>query len=226
MTELTPAASEPSAVLIVDDRAENILTLEAVLASPERRLFKASCGNDALAATLEHDFAVVLLDVQMPGMDGFELAELLRGSPRTRHIPIIFVTAISKEQRYVFRGYEAGAVDYLPKPIEPEVLKSKVRVFCELHRQRRLIEQQASAIERRNQQLARQLAEIKQLQGLLPICSHCKSIRGDDGYWQRLESYLSEHIDAQFSHGICPSCLEHLFPEVACDCDADDERAA
>ena len=127
-------------ILLVDDRPENLLSLEATLESPDLRIVRAESGNEALGQTLDHDFALILLDVQMPGMDGFETAELLRSRPRTRHIPIIFVTAISKEPQHVFRGYEAGAVDYLFKPIDPEVLRSKVRSFVAMHRQRRELE--------------------------------------------------------------------------------------
>ena len=123
-------------LLIVDDRPQNILALEKVLRPLPVNILSASCGNDALGQVLEHDFALVLMDVQMPDMDGFETAELMRSNDDTRHIPIIFVTAISKEERFVFKGYEAGAVDYLFKPIDPEILAGKVNIFLELHRRR------------------------------------------------------------------------------------------
>ena len=124
---------EKTDILIVDDRPENLLALENLLEGPGLNIVKAGSGNEALSLTFDHDFALVLLDVQMPVMDGFETAELLRSRQKTRHIPIIFVTAISKEERHVFRGYESGAVDYLFKPIDPQVLTSKVRIFVELH---------------------------------------------------------------------------------------------
>jgi PAS domain S-box-containing protein len=120
------------AVLLVDDRPENLLALRAVLEPLNCDTVEVTSGEDALKALLQRDFAVVLLDVQMPGMDGFETAELIKGRQRTRAVPIIFVTAISKEPQHVFRGYEAGAVDYLFKPYDPELLRSKVRVFLEL----------------------------------------------------------------------------------------------
>lgn len=133
--------SHKTEILIVDDRPENLLSMEALLENPEHSIVCARSGNEALGLTLDHDFALILLDVQMPDMDGFEIAELLRVRQKTRHIPIIFVTAISKEPHHVFRGYEKGAVDYLFKPIRPEILISKVRVFTELYRQRRALEQ-------------------------------------------------------------------------------------
>ena len=120
-----------AAVLLVDDRHENLLALEAVLEPMGCRLVSAGSGDDALRALLRDDFAVILLDVQMPGLDGFETAELIRTRERSRTVPIIFVTAISKEPHHVFRGYETGAVDYLFKPLDPVVLRSKVEVFVE-----------------------------------------------------------------------------------------------
>lgn len=123
-------------VLIVDDLPENLVALESLLEELGIDVVSANSGNEALRRILALDPALVLLDVQMPGMDGYETAELMRINPRTRNVPIIFVTANSNEQRHVFRGYEAGAVDYLPKPIEPLVLRSKVQIFCQLWRQR------------------------------------------------------------------------------------------
>ena len=127
-------------ILLVDDRPENLRALEALLADPDLDLVTALSGNEALRLSLKTDFALVLLDVQMPEMDGFETAEWLRSTPRTLHLPIIFVTAGMKEDHHLFKGYETGAVDYLLKPVEPSVLKSKVRVFCDLYRQRHEIE--------------------------------------------------------------------------------------
>ena len=128
-----------TAILLVDDREENLLALEAVLSPTGCRLVSARSGDDALRALLKDDFAVILLDVQMPGLDGFETAELIRARERSRAVPIIFVTAISKEQHHVFRGYEAGAVDYLFKPLDPVVLRSKVEVFVESYERGRAL---------------------------------------------------------------------------------------
>ena len=109
-------------LLLVDDVEENLVALEAILEPLGQRLVKARSGDEALRALLDREFACILLDVQMPGLDGFETAELIKQRERSRHIPIIFLTAISKEERHVFRGYTAGAVDYLFKPFDPEVL--------------------------------------------------------------------------------------------------------
>ena len=124
--------SDLPAVLLVDDRRENLIALQAVLEPLPCRLVSVSSGEEALKSLLQEEFAVVLLDVQMPGMDGFETAELIKRRERTRSVPIIFVTAINKERDHVFRGYSAGAVDYVFKPYDPNVLRSKVAVFLEL----------------------------------------------------------------------------------------------
>jgi signal transduction histidine kinase len=124
-------------VLAVDDVPQNLAAIEALLARPQLQVVKAASGREALEHLLEHEVAVALVDVQMPGMNGFELAELMRGAARTRTIPIIFMTAGSSDPGRTFQGYEAGAVDFLHKPLEPIVLKSKVDVFVELYRQRR-----------------------------------------------------------------------------------------
>jgi signal transduction histidine kinase len=131
--------SEPIKMLLVDDTAENLVALEALLRRDGVQPISARSGAEALELLLIHEFAVALLDVQMPDMDGFELAELMRGAERTKHVPIIFVTAGSRDPERVFKGYETGAVDFLFKPIDPMILKSKVDVFLQLAEQRRQI---------------------------------------------------------------------------------------
>lgn len=153
-------------ILLVDDRPENLLSLEALLSGEEGyALVRATSGNEALLLTLRQDFALVLLDVQMPHMDGFETAELMRVNPKTRNIPIIFVTAGMKELKFQFKGYDTGAVDYLAKPIEPVILKSKVRIFAELYQQRREIEQHKNnleeLVEKRTAELRQSTAELR-----------------------------------------------------------------
>lgn len=153
-------------ILLVDDRPENLIALESLLDDPERNLVKAQSGNEALQCVLEYDFALVLLDVQMPDMDGFETAELMRANSDTARVPIIFVTAINREQRHVFKGYESGAVDYITKPIEPLILQSKVRVFCDLYVQRKELEESREALAALNRELGeknRQLEEELEL---------------------------------------------------------------
>jgi two-component system sensor histidine kinase/response regulator len=128
--------------LLVDDLEDNLLALAALLQSEDVDVFAARSGPEALELLLVHDFALAFLDVQMPEMDGFQLAELMRGSERTRQVPIIFVTAGAREAQRVFKGYESGAVDFIYKPIEPLILKNKADVFFQLYRQRQQLAQQ------------------------------------------------------------------------------------
>lgn len=134
--------------LLVDDLEENLISLEALLRREGLKLLKARSGDQALELLLDHDVALALIDVQMPGLNGFELAELMRGNERTRRVPIIFVTAgNTTDSRWRFQGYEAGAVDFIQKPIEPDVLRSKAEVFFELYRQRQQIASQRDELQ-------------------------------------------------------------------------------
>jgi PAS domain S-box-containing protein len=136
----------PVEILIVDDRPENLLALEAILEPLGQTLVRAHSGDEALRLLLTHDFAMILLDVQMPGIDGFETARLIKARERTRYIPIIFLTAISKDEEYVFEGYSVGAVDYMTKPFQPDILRSKVSVFVDLYQKQRQLASQADVI--------------------------------------------------------------------------------
>ena len=155
-------------ILLVDDKKENLLALEAILEIPGLNIFTALSGNSALGLMLEHDFAVVILDVRMPGMDGFEVAELMRKSEKTKFIPIIFVTAFSKDESYIFKGYEIGAVDYLFKPLDPVILRSKVNIFLELDRNKKELEQSKRKIEKQNERLK----ELSITDGLTGLYNH------------------------------------------------------
>ena len=141
MTEQQTRTADAVLILAVDDIAENLDVLDAVLGA-KVQVLRASNGPEALELLLVHEVALALVDVHMPGMDGFELAELMRGSSRTRHVPIIFLTAAQPERPKVFRGYEAGAVDFLFKPLDPRLLETKVNVFMELFKQRRQLAEQ------------------------------------------------------------------------------------
>jgi signal transduction histidine kinase len=152
---------EPVHFLLVDDLDENLLALEALLRREGLVLLKARSGTEALEHLLQRDVALALVDVQMPGMDGFELAELMRGTERTRRVPIIFVTAGASDSGRRFRGYETGAVDFLNKPIEPDVLKSKADVFYELYRQRQEVARQRDELAAAMRENARLLEQAQ-----------------------------------------------------------------
>ena len=127
-------------ILIVDDRTENLISLATIIDSPELNIIKALSGNEALAIMLEHEISLVLLDVNMPGMDGFETAELMRGSERTKSIPIIFITATYRQPKQIFRGYETGAVDYLYKPLDRKILQNKIRAYIDFFKQKHALQ--------------------------------------------------------------------------------------
>lgn len=133
-------------VLVVDDIENNLLAMEALLARPGMRILKAASGDEALEMLLVEEVALILVDVQMPGMSGYEFAELVRGNPHTRAIPLIFMTAAVGEQQKSFRGYQAGAVDFLQKPVDPDVLRSKVGVFADLFAQKKQLSNQLDAL--------------------------------------------------------------------------------
>jgi len=154
---LTPQAQKVK-ILLVDDRHANLVSLEAILEALGQDLVKAKSGADALRHLLKDDFAVILMDVRMPGMDGLETASLIRERERSRHTPILFVTA-HKDDEHLFRGYDAGAVDFLCKPINPEVLRSKVSVFVELSRKSELLKQHMGILESRNAELEKLIHE-------------------------------------------------------------------
>ncbi|MGL4271357.1 MAG: hybrid sensor histidine kinase/response regulator, partial [Pseudomonas paracarnis] len=135
-------------LLIVDDLPENLLALEALIKREDRQVFKALSADEALSLLLEHEFAMAILDVQMPGMNGFELAELMRGTEKTKNIPIVFVSAAGRELNYAFKGYESGAVDFLHKPLDIHAVKSKVNVFVDLYRQSKAMKLQVEELER------------------------------------------------------------------------------
>lgn len=142
-------------ILLVDDRAENITALEAILGSLNQVLVPARSGDAALKALLSDEFAVILLDVLMPGMDGFETAAHIKQRPKTRDVPIVFLTAMNAEPDYAFRSYSAGAVDYIAKPFDPWVLRAKVSVFVDLYLKNRQLREQAALL---RAQLASSLA--------------------------------------------------------------------
>jgi len=216
-------------ILIVDDRPENLLTLESLLDEPDIEIIRAMSGDEALAHTLDHDFALVLLDVQMPGMDGYEVAQLMRGNKRTRTVPIIFVTAELGNMQFIFKGYELGAVDYLFKPLDPKVFQSKVGVFIELFRQKEALRLKTIELDMKLvelEELQQQLEETNEQLLLLSITDGLTGLLNKrqfdvifDGEWKRAhrtQSPLSliildiDHFKAYndtYGHAIGDDCL-------------------
>jgi DNA-binding response OmpR family regulator len=194
------------ALVADDDR----VTVALLTASLRRWNLPAVIASDGAAAwevlTSVDPPALAIVDWMMPRLDGVELCRRVRQSPMLSHIYLVLLTARSSRADLV-EGLEAGADDYLVKPFDAQELRARVNVGIRIVRlQQQLTEQIAT--------LRETLANVKQLKGLLPICSYCKRIRKDEDYWQQLEGYISEHSDAQFSHGICPGCFELVLGEL------------
>jgi PAS domain S-box-containing protein len=182
-------------LLIVDDRPDNLLAIEAIL-GPQYRFVRATSGPDALLRILEREFAVILIDVLMPGMDGFEVAQLVKRRERSSHIPIIFLSAEAADLSFIYRGYSVGAVDYLAKPLDPDVLRAKVAIFAELYRQGRRIREQADALRIANEQRYRNLAEA------IPEIVWTASADGEVTYFNtRWYEYTGQDADHARGHG-------------------------
>ncbi len=193
-TETQPPSDDSIArILIVDDLPENLLALNALIRREGRTIFQSSRGEDALELLLEHEFALAILDVQMPGMSGFELAQIMRSTEKTRNIPIIFVTAAGKESNYAFQGYETGAVDFLYKPLDMDAVRGKVNVFVELHHQRQEVRRQVQALEK--SRLAQQalLLELQTSQAELQA-----SIRMRDDFMSMVAHELRTPLNTLF----------------------------
>ncbi|MGG2459088.1 response regulator [Streptomyces sp. RGM 3693] len=181
-------------ILLVDDRPENLLALEAILSALDQTLVRASSGEEALKALLTDDFAVILLDVQMPGMDGFETAAHIKRRERTRDIPIIFLTAINHGPHHTFRGYAAGAVDYISKPFDPWVLRAKVSVFVDLYMKNCQLREQASLLRLQLDGGRQNVGEAKESPGLLAELS--ARLAAVEEQAEALSKQLDESADA------------------------------
>lgn len=189
-------------ILVVDDELINLQLLTSTLKS-EYTVLAAQNGDEAIALLNEHDIDLILLDVMMAELNGFELCTIIKADERFADIPVIFLTALDTTEG-ALQGLEIGAIDYLAKPFNIGLLKLRVRNHIALKHQRDLLELQKIELETA-------LSGVKQLEGIIPICMYCKKIRDDQQSWQQLETYISEHSEALFSHGICPHCLEEQY---------------
>jgi len=192
-TTVSAVSDGPTKLLIVDDLPENLRALNALIREEGRAIYQASSGEEALMLLLEHDFALAILDVQMPGMDGFELAQLMRGTEKTRHIPIVFVTAAGREMNYAFTGYEKGAVDFMHKPLDIAAVQSKVNVFVDLYRQRNETRRQVRALEKSRQEQEALLKELHATQAELQ-----RSLRMRDEFMSLVAHELRTPLNTLF----------------------------
>jgi DNA-binding response OmpR family regulator len=207
-------------ILIIDDIPENIQVLGHALAKEHYSVSFATDGQQALDMIAENDFDLILLDIMMPHMDGYEVCLRLKSMPGKKNLPVIFLTARTESEDIV-KGFQVGAVDYVTKPFHAPELLVRVRTHIELTKARKTIQQhnrelarKNDALERMNADLKRALERIKTLEGILPICSYCNKIRDEKGTWKQLEDYISNHSRAEFSHGICPACMQRYHPDL------------
>ncbi len=191
-------------VLIVDDVPENVEILHSVLKEYNYRFAIALNAADAYKSIEKEIPDLILLDVMLPDGDGFSLAQDILSRYTHAYIPIIFITARAHLEDKV-KGFQAGGVDYITKPFEEAEVGARVQTHLELKLAR---QKQADLI----QQLQNALNEVKQLRGIIPICARCKKVRNDEGFWMQVEHYISEHSGAEFSHGLCPTCMNEMYP--------------
>jgi DNA-binding response OmpR family regulator len=196
-------------VLIADDEATSRHLIQATLGGWGFEVLVAVDGCEALRVLQEsRGPEIAMLDWMMPGIDGLDVCRRMRAMMPNAATYIILVTA-RKGLENVVRGLEAGADDYITKPFDPRELRARLHVGV------RIVQLQ-KALTERFQELEDALKRVKQLQGLLPICSYCKKIRNDRNYWEQVDAYIASHSEAQFSHGVCPDCYEiHLRPQLA-----------
>jgi sigma-B regulation protein RsbU (phosphoserine phosphatase) len=192
-------------ILIAEDDAISRKMLHKILTKEGNEVIAAEDGLKALAALDKEIPDILITDWMMPDLDGLELARQVRAKQLPSYVYIILLTALTEKEK-VSEGLNAGADDYITKPYD------KVELLARVKAGKRVVELEKS-LRKKNQQLTKALAQVKQLKGLLPICMHCKKIRNDENYWQQVEEYLFEHTDADFSHSICPECMEKFYPE-------------
>ncbi|MEV5597499.1 response regulator [Streptomyces sp. NPDC052496] len=203
-----PPGTQAIKILLVDDRTENLLALEAVLAPLHHRLVRATSGEAALKALLSEEFALILLDVQMPGMDGFETAVHIKRRARTRHVPIIFLTAAGHSAHHTFRGYAVGAVDYLVKPFDPWVLRAKVTVFVALYDINRRLHEQTALLKAEHQHRAGRPATTPAVSPLLVEID--SRLRDAEDAAQDLYAQLPAHALPAGALATAAALAEHL----------------
>jgi DNA-binding response OmpR family regulator len=225
ITELDSSAGED--ILIVDDTKANLQLLSDILSDAGYKVRSASDGELAMRSVKAKLPDLILLDIKLPGMDGLEVCRQLKAKERTCSIPVIFISVL-EGKRSKIQGFQAGAVDYINKPFYSEEVLARVKTHLSINQLQLELKSQNSQLlkeiterklaqEQRDKliaELQKALSEVKTLRGFLPICSYCKKIRDDKGYWSQIESYIHKHSDAEFSHGICPECAKKYFPDM------------
>jgi CheY-like chemotaxis protein len=200
-------------ILVVDDTPDSLRLLVGILTGKGYKVRPAPSGTYALTTIQKERPDLILLDIMMPKMDGFEVCRRLKADEHTQNIPVIFISALDKVFDKV-TAFAAGGVDYITKPFEIEEVLARVSTHLTICNLQRSLQEKNEELQEKNDALEAALTKVKLLSGLLPICSHCKNIRNDDGYWQSVEVYIRDHSEADFSHGLCPNCMQELYPDL------------
>ncbi len=197
-------------ILIIDDNPTNLGLLFDYLENKGFKVLVDTDGESALKAINKAKPDIILLDILMPGTDGFDICRRLKANFKTCNIPVVFMTALTESADEV-KGLELGAVDYITKPLQVEKVLARVTTHLTVRSLQKQLQEKNDKLEERNNQLQEALDNIKTLTGLLPICTNCKKIKDDEGYWNQLEQYFSSRSDVLFSHGLCPDCADALY---------------
>lgn len=197
-------------ILIVDDEPLGIEILKCQIME-EYEVLEANCGDDALRIAREELPDLVLLDIVMPGMDGYEVFLKLKRIPGLDNIPVLFISALGETEREAY-GLGMGAHDYIAKPFNAALVRLRIQNHLEFKRQRDLLEARTRELQQTLDELRISQENVKKLAKLLPICAGCKKVRDDKGYWKQIEEYFNEHTGLKFSHGLCRDCIKKLYP--------------
>jgi len=197
-------------ILIVDDKPENLRLLSDILKVQGYGVRLLRKGNMVMSSVLNSPPDLILLDIMMPDINGYEVCRQLKADERTCNIPIIFISALNEVVDKI-KAFSVGGVDYIGKPFNAEEVMSRVRTHLTIQGLHKELQYKNAELEEKNIRLQEALDNVKKLQGMLPICSVCKKIRDDQGYWNQIEVYLKIHSDILFTHGICPQCVEKTY---------------
>ncbi len=204
-------------IVLVDDNTNNLRILSIMLKKTGYEVRPTNSGKMALSAIHAKPPALVLLDIMMPGMDGFQVCENLKSIKTTQDIPVIFISAMDDTSEKV-KAFNLGCVDYITKPFQEEEVIARVKTHLKMESLKKNIMEKNDSLEKeisKSKKLNRDLQEamdnLKTLKDLLPICSNCRKIRDDNGYWKKIEYYIQTHTNTVFSHGICPDCSDALY---------------
>ena len=191
---------QKESILLLGNHPEDLFALESLLDGMNVDLVRAGTSEEAGRRASMHDLALIILDIHAPASEVLDVTKRLQGDQRLNHVPLILIIPDEEGHGGLSHACDAVGIEHLSRPLNPHLVRRRVRLFTDLHRQQRIID--------------RQLGEIRKLRGLLPICAGCKRIRNDTGYWEEIEVYVRDRAEVEFSHGLCPECMERHYPQL------------